>query len=233
MWIQSRSELNTHIFAFVVIALTKYVLGVIGKPIEISLMSLKRKALAGLLFFDAVIAIWISISNGNYDTLQVWLWLNLIVVAFSLAIFIGLKLRSRCLVRHRASSKNTYSHSLKSHTEHNYNPQVTLDGEVVKSGGERLIANYFHEHDIKYEYEKPAKDLSNRRISKPDFYLPEYDTYVEYWGMVNAVDHRKRQQYIEGMHWKIARYHENGLKFISIFPEDLRDLDTIFKHQLE
>lgn len=195
-------------------------------------MSLKRKALAGLLLFDALIAIWISITESDLRVLQVWLWLNLIVVGLSLAVFISLKLRRRTAAKH-ASYKDTDSHSFDSSSEHYYKPQVTLAGEIVKSGGERMIADYFHKHGIEYEYEKPAKDSSNRRISKPDFYLPQYDVYIEYWGMVNTEGHRKRQQYIKGMHWKMARYHENGLKLISVYPEDLGNLGSMFQKALK
>ena len=96
-----------------------------------------------------------------------------------------------------------------------------------------MIADYFNKHGIEYKYEKPAKDSSNRRISKPDFYLPQYDVYVEYWGMVNTEGYRKRQQYIKGMHWKMARYHENGLKLVSVYPEDLGNLGSLFQKALK
>ncbi|HXG07587.1 MAG TPA: hypothetical protein VNI77_09715 [Nitrososphaera sp.] len=50
-----------------------------------------------------------------------------------------------------------------------------------------MIADYSHVHNIKYEYERPASDSSNGTIiSMPDFYLPEYDIYVEYLEMVNT-----------------------------------------------
>lgn len=55
-----------------------------------------------------------------------------------------------------------------------------------------------HAHNIKYEYEKPAKDSFNRRISRPDFYLPEYDVYVEYWGMVDAEDKAHEERVRQG-----------------------------------
>ena len=61
----------------------------------------------------------------------------------------------------------------------------TLAGEKVKSRGEKYIADYFFQKRIRYEYEKPAKThawIFAQKISKPDFYLPEYDVYVEYLG---------------------------------------------------
>ncbi|HKU48363.1 MAG TPA: hypothetical protein VJP79_00310 [Nitrososphaera sp.] len=111
-------------------------------------------------------------------------------------------------------------------------PQTTLNGEIVKSGGERIIADYLRAHGIRYEYEKPAFDATGRRISRPDFFLSDYDVYVEYWGMVNSNEKHERQEYIKSMEWKIRRYHENGKRFISIYPEDLGNLDVSLKEKL-
>ena len=62
---------------------------------------------------------------------------------------------------------------------------VTLRGETVKSIGERRIADYFEKNNINYVYEKEAKGkfllFFDYKISSPDFYLPDYDVYVEYW----------------------------------------------------
>ncbi|HKU48583.1 MAG TPA: hypothetical protein VJP79_01410 [Nitrososphaera sp.] len=108
-------------------------------------------------------------------------------------------------------------------------PQVTQRGEVVKSGGERVIADYLFSKGIKYEYEKPALDPSGRRISRPDFFLSEYNAYIEYWGMVNSKEKTERQEYIRSMEWKMKRYRENGMKFISVYPKDLDSLDVVLK----
>lgn len=64
-------------------------------------------------------------------------------------------------------------------------PSKTLRGEWVKSQGEKLIADYFYSNRIKYVYEDRAKTTKSalvRGISKPDFYLPDHEVYVEYWG---------------------------------------------------
>jgi DNA helicase-4 len=88
-------------------------------------------------------------------------------------------------------------------------------------------------NNIRYEYEKSATEISsNRRISRPDFFLSDHDVYVEYWGMVNTEHDHTRQEYIKGMEWKISKYHENGIKFISIYPEDLSNLDFVFRKRL-
>jgi hypothetical protein len=79
----------------------------------------------------------------------------------------------------------------------------------------------------------PARDSANRQISRPDFYFPDSEIYVEYWGMVNTKKRDKRQEYKKRMEWKMARYHENGLKFISVYPQDLHRLDSIFPAHLK
>ena len=112
----------------------------------------------------------------------------------------------------------------------------TLKGEEVRSKAERIIADYLTEINVNYQYEAPA--LSNglvfrKQISHPDFYLPDYDVYVEYWGLVNADDKRTRSRYVKNMKWKMAQYHQNGIKFISIYPDNLDNLDLIFRKKFE
>jgi DNA helicase-4 len=110
-----------------------------------------------------------------------------------------------------------------------------LNGETVKSKGEKKIADYFHENNIRYEYETSACSkglLFSREISKPDFYLPDFNVYVEYWGMVNTENGRKRNGYVRNMKWKMAQYYENNIKFISLYPDNLCNLDWIFRAKL-
>lgn len=81
---------------------------------------------------------------------------------------------------------------------------TTLNGEKVKSKGEKYIADYLFEHGINYVYEKsfyPYKltldtsDLTDdekkrclnfigeRKETIPDFYLNDYDLIWEHWGL--------------------------------------------------
>jgi hypothetical protein len=113
---------------------------------------------------------------------------------------------------------------------------VTLRGETVKSVGEKRIADYFERNNIRYVYEKEARTkalIFSSKISNPDFYLPDYDVYVEYWGLVNADDNWTRTCYVRNMKRKMAMYHENNIKFISIYPRNLQSLDWIFRKKFE
>jgi hypothetical protein len=113
-------------------------------------------------------------------------------------------------------------------------PTVTKLGEVVRSNSERKIADYFASNGVRYEYEKPAMNRWGfKRISRPDFYLPDYGVYVEYWGLVNLPNNSARRRYERTLRWKMAQYHKNGIKFISLYPSDLDRLDAAFRSKLE
>ncbi len=67
-----------------------------------------------------------------------------------------------------------------------YNPPTTLKGERVKSYGEMEIANFLFKNNINYYYEPNYKYNNNMKTNpkyKPDFYLPEYNIYIEYFGI--------------------------------------------------
>jgi hypothetical protein len=51
--------------------------------------------------------------------------------------------------------------------------------------------------------------------------------------MVNSEDDGTRQEYIKGMEWKMTKYRENHIKFISLYPEDLKSLDSILRKRLD
>lgn len=95
------------------------------------------------------------------------------------------------------------------------NPPITLNGEYVKSYGELDIANYLYQNQIRYEYEASYKfDTNTAEYGQyhPDFYLPDYDIYIEYFGIDrngNVADYFKgrdgltaSQTYQAGIEWK-------------------------------
>lgn len=66
------------------------------------------------------------------------------------------------------------------------NPPTTLKKEIVKSYGELIIANFLYINSIEYHYETNYKyntQTSEYSQYHPDFYLPEYDIYIEYFGI--------------------------------------------------
>lgn len=107
------------------------------------------------------------------------------------------------------------------------NPPVTLKGERVKSYGEVDIANYLYRNGIAYsyeaEYEKDTRTKDNFQYY-PDFFLPEYKIYIEYFGInekgevpayFTARDGKTpSEEYREGMEWKRKLHKDNDTVLI-------------------
>jgi len=100
---------------------------------------------------------------------------------------------------------------------------VTLKGERLKSLQEVQIANFLHMNGITYKYEEPyqvdtATEL--RRSYKPDFYLPNYNIYIEHYGISRdgktapGIDARTYQRQ---MQWKRGIHQEHQTKCIETF----------------
>ena len=84
-----------------------------------------------------------------------------------------------------------------------------------KSEGERRIAYFLDTNSIKYQYESGL--LVNAaeekpRIWYPDFYLPEFGSYIEYYGLAG------RKNYDRGIKTKEQIYSKMGLDVISVYP---------------
>jgi hypothetical protein len=86
------------------------------------------------------------------------------------------------------------------------------DGTWVQSHGERLICEALDSQQILYRYDERFRILDGYAI-RPDFYLPEFDVYIEYWGMDTA-------DYKIGMLKKQKLYQQQGKRLISLYPED-------------
>jgi DNA helicase-4 len=66
---------------------------------------------------------------------------------------------------------------------------TTLKNETVKSRAEKTIADFLFTHQVDYQYERRAAwaDTDPEKAGySPDFYLPEYDIYIEHWGLNEA-----------------------------------------------
>ena len=107
-------------------------------------------------------------------------------------------------------------------------PSMTLRGEVVRSYSEKVIADWFSRNGIRYVYEYPAFDRKGSVISRPDFYLPDYGVYVEYWGLVGA-DRRYEKRRAR----KMELYWGNGVRVLSLYAGDLNDLGSALGFRLK
>ena len=87
----------------------------------------------------------------------------------------------------------------------------TLCGESVKSLGEVTIANYLYLHGVNYKYEMLHPNSPKDKPYHPDFYLPDYDLYLEHFGINRdgTAPHFGKEgekKYLEQMAWK-RRFH--------------------------
>ena len=98
------------------------------------------------------------------------------------------------------------------------------DGTWVQSEGERLICEVLDAEGISYRYDERFRILDGYAI-RPDFYLPERDVYIEYWGMDTA-------DYKIGMLKKQQLYQQQGKKLISLYPGDKPGLRNVLLRKL-
>ena len=84
-----------------------------------------------------------------------------------------------------------------------------------KSEGERRIAYFLDNNSIRYQYEPGVLINSyygKPRIWYPDFHLPEFKTYIEYFGLAG------NPEYDNGIKTKEAMYSKAGLDMIPVYP---------------
>lgn len=98
------------------------------------------------------------------------------------------------------------------------------DGTLVQSDGERIVAEYLAERGIPFRYDERFRILEGYAI-RPDFYLPEFDVYIEYWGMDTA-------EYKIGMLKKQKLYQQAGKRLISLHFQEKERLREILAAKL-
>jgi len=98
------------------------------------------------------------------------------------------------------------------------------DGTLVQSRGEKQIAEWLTTHGLAYRYDSKYRIIAEFQI-RPDFYLPELDVYIEYWGMDTP-------QYKMSMYKKQTLYQQEGKRLLSIYPKDLSVLDQLLTTKL-
>lgn len=117
-----------------------------------------------------------------------------------------------------------------------FNPPTTINNETVKSYGEMDIANFLTQNSIKYVYEAPYKvDTRTDKYGQyyPDFYLPEYNIYIEYFGIDENGDvpsyFKGRDNlsatdaYQKSMSWKREIHNLNNTTLIECYAYELFD----------
>lgn len=138
---------------------------------------------------------------------------------------------------------------VKKNTKKLANEYKTYSGEQVKSLEEFIIANFLFLNGIDYIYESPyAYNTANQnyRQYKPDFYLPEYDIYIEHFGInenfrAPHLSDIEEKIYLEGIEWKrnthkqyqttlietYSYYNKNGI-LLEKLEEKLKNYNIVF-----
>lgn len=103
----------------------------------------------------------------------------------------------------------------------------TLNGEIVKSQGERTIADWLFYNGVSYRYETSYQtdtaDASHRQY-QPDFYYPDIDAYHEHWALdENGMPPEKLIGYLDGVIWKRALHEQEGTTLLETTMAQLWD----------
>lgn len=105
----------------------------------------------------------------------------------------------------------------------------TIKGDIVKSAGEAIIANYLFANGIDYYYEESYDELMDRyKVYKPDFTI-NYGgeiIYLEYFGLNDSAYNKIRI--------KKEKYHkEHNNKFIELILTPLNEITKVLKEKLD
>lgn len=100
----------------------------------------------------------------------------------------------------------------------------TVDEVAVQSKGERRIGDWLAKKGIAYRYDERMIIAGDTRI-RPDFYLPEFDLYIEYWGM-------NTPEYLANMKKKQFLYQRERKKLISLSYRDFDRLEQLLQEKL-
>lgn len=117
----------------------------------------------------------------------------------------------------------------------------TLDLKKVKSYEELIIANYLFLNGINYEYEEPYQfhDKKLSTLYTPDFYLPDYDIYIEHFGINKngRAPHLKEneEKYLKEIKIKELKHKINNTILIKTYSYEFQDGTILnkLKKQLE
>lgn len=98
--------------------------------------------------------------------------------------------------------------------------RCTFNGVQYRSIAEAEVAKILHSNFIAFEYERPV--CADRKWTC-DFYLPDYDLWIEYDGMGDARTHNGKTSFCD----KLSYYKSNGYNYKVITRDDKDILETL------
>lgn len=106
---------------------------------------------------------------------------------------------------------------------------ITIQGELVKSASEAVIANFLYKNNILYSYEKIYTELmDNNKIYKPDFTIDigGEEIYIEYFGLDDEKYNKNKKE-------KIKFHKEHNNKFIELDKTPLENIEKELSTKLQ
>ena len=105
----------------------------------------------------------------------------------------------------------------------------TRDGRFVRSLSEKIILDYFFDHCTRVVYEKTIPYINEKGENAelhPDFFLFDYDLYIEYNGLTNK-SYLKKKDYANKI------YQAKGYKVEILDANDIGDIEGTLDRILE
>lgn len=101
---------------------------------------------------------------------------------------------------------------------------VCDDGRKVRSRAEKIINDFFFANKIRVVYEKEVFDTKNgeTKILHPDFYLPDYELYIEYNGLTS-------KSYLKSKEYTLKIYNDLNLKVEILTDSDIDNINARLK----
>ena len=101
----------------------------------------------------------------------------------------------------------------------------SLTGQRMRSQAEVKLADWMTLNGIRWEYEVEyphSHNDPNRRVYKPDFYLPDAKVWLELWALDlkgNCAPTIDAAKYREGMEWKRAHHRKHNTELVEVFQD--------------
>lgn len=97
------------------------------------------------------------------------------------------------------------------------------DGVYVRSRAESMISDWLFNKKIRVVYEPDFfyKENGETKTLHPDFYLPDYEVYIEYCELTN-------KPYLQKRDYTLKVYQENNKKVIIMSDRDIENRDKFF-----
>ena len=101
------------------------------------------------------------------------------------------------------------------------------DGRKVRSRAEAMISDWLYHNKIRSVYEEPVYYTENgeTKTVHPDFYLPDYNLYIEYNELTN-------KPYLKSKEYTKKIYAQIGVKVLIMNEKDLQDIAACLKPAL-